>query len=93
MGGFEPFRLGLAQGRLQAEAFSLEISVPVILIRRLPPAIGCCEKVGGESRESWLRAVCVRPVDSLSWTPAWVEVRRADGQPSTLRAPLTRGAT
>jgi len=54
----EPFRLGLAQGRLQAEASSLEISVPVIPISRLPPAIGCCERVrglrglGGESRES-----------------------------------------
>jgi len=65
MGGDgEPFRLGLAQGRLQAEASSLELSVPVIPIPRLPSAIGCREMVrglrgqGGESRESWLRAVC-----------------------------------
>ena len=66
MGGDgEPFRLGLAQGRLQAEASSLELSVPVIPIPRLPSAIGCREMVrglrgqGGESRESWLRAVCL----------------------------------
>jgi len=58
----EPFRLSLAQGRLQAEASSLELSVPVIPISRLPPAIGCRERVErlmGDSRESWLMAVCV----------------------------------
>jgi len=43
----EPFRLGFAQDRLQAEASTLELSVPVIPIPRLPPAIGCREKVGG----------------------------------------------
>ena len=30
---------------------------------------------------------------SLSWTPAWVEARRTDGQRSTFGAPLARGAT
>jgi len=95
----EPFLLGLAQGRLQAEASSLELSVPVIPISRLPPVIGCRERVrglrglGGESRESWLRAVCVPGGLSLSWTPAWVEARRTDGQRSTLGAPLASGAT
>ena len=80
---FEQFRLGLAQGRLQAEASSPELSVPVIPITRLPPAIGCRELVrglrglGGVSRELLLRAVCVRPVNYLSCAPAWVEARRA----------------
>ena len=46
-GDGEPFRLGLAQGRLQAEASSLELSVPVIPIPRLPLAIGCREMVRG----------------------------------------------
>ena len=41
----DPFRLGLAQGRLQAEASSLELLVPVIPITRLPLAIGCHENV------------------------------------------------
>jgi len=49
-GDGEPFRLGLAQGRLLAEASSLELSVPVIPISRLPPAIGCRDMVMGVER-------------------------------------------
>jgi len=37
--------------------------------------------------------VCAQWILSLSWTPAWVEARRTDGQRSTLGAPLARGAT
>jgi len=46
------FRLGLAQGRIQTEVRSLETSVSDIAIRRLPPAIGCREKVGMVSHVS-----------------------------------------
>ena len=46
-GDGEPFRLGLARGRLQVEASSLQLLVPVIPFPRLPPAIGCREKARG----------------------------------------------